>query len=493
VTTKASGVSGLAARAVVALLLLVGFYAMALSIAAALIYVVYAMVVLGHRVYIKLVFLMVAGAGAILWGILPRPDRFESPGPLLTEALQPRLFAMIRSVAKATGQAMPAEVFLVSDLNAFVAQRGGIMGFGSRRVMGLGLPLLQILNVSQLKGVLAHEFGHFHGGDVKLGPWIYKTRGAIERTIRTLIQTGSSIIYKPFHWYGMMFLRVTHAISRNQELQADALAARVVGVTSMIEGLKIIHGSSLAFNSYMNDEFAPLIGAGYLPPLADGFRRFVGVKHLTDIIDASVEEALSDTTSDPYDTHPPLSERVAALRSESSTDPACETAPAIDFISDLPALENQLMHFVLARPERIAELKRIDWSVAGKEAYPVVYKKMEDDVLPFVKGITAESLPPTVNDMASWGEKKLSHDAIGADQSRLALFTARTFGVAVILKLLQQGWEIQTFPGEPVVLVRGAVQVEPVKVAIEIAQGKLPFEKWRDLCETAGLLGVDLG
>jgi Zn-dependent protease with chaperone function len=34
------------------------------------------------------------------------------------------------------------------------------MGFGSRRVMGLGLPLLQALNVSQLEAVLAHEFGH---------------------------------------------------------------------------------------------------------------------------------------------------------------------------------------------------------------------------------------------------------------------------------------------------------------------------------------------
>ena len=27
--------------------------------------------------------------------------------------------------------------------------------------------------------MLAHEFGHFYGGDTKLGPWIYKTRAAI--------------------------------------------------------------------------------------------------------------------------------------------------------------------------------------------------------------------------------------------------------------------------------------------------------------------------
>jgi len=69
---------------------------------------------------------------------------------------------------------MPAEVYLIAEANAWVIDRGGIMGCGSRRVMGLGLPLLQVLSVYQLRAVLAHEFGHFHGGDTKLGPWVYK-------------------------------------------------------------------------------------------------------------------------------------------------------------------------------------------------------------------------------------------------------------------------------------------------------------------------------
>ena len=39
-----------------------------------------------------------------------------------------------------TAQTMPEEVYVVNAVNAFVAQRGGIMGIGSRRVMGIGLP-----------------------------------------------------------------------------------------------------------------------------------------------------------------------------------------------------------------------------------------------------------------------------------------------------------------------------------------------------------------
>jgi Zn-dependent protease with chaperone function len=69
---------------------------------------------------------------------------------------------------------MPAEVYLIPEVNAWVGQRGGFMGIGSRRIMGLGLPLLETLNVSQLEAVLVHEFGHYYRGDTRLGPWVYK-------------------------------------------------------------------------------------------------------------------------------------------------------------------------------------------------------------------------------------------------------------------------------------------------------------------------------
>jgi len=41
--------------------------------------------------------------------------------------------------------------------------------------MVIGLPLMQIMTVSQMRAVLAHEFGHYYGGDTKLGPWVYRT------------------------------------------------------------------------------------------------------------------------------------------------------------------------------------------------------------------------------------------------------------------------------------------------------------------------------
>jgi hypothetical protein len=132
--------ASLLTRSIIAILLLIGFYVLALGMAAGLLWTVYAQLSIAHRVFPKLALICVVLAGIILWSVLPRPDRFEPPGPELTEHAHPRLFALIRDVADKTRQRMPREVYLIADVNAFVAQRGGMMGFFSRRVMGLGLP-----------------------------------------------------------------------------------------------------------------------------------------------------------------------------------------------------------------------------------------------------------------------------------------------------------------------------------------------------------------
>src|SRR5262249_5945869 len=99
-------------------------------------------------------------AGALLWSIAPRRDRFTPPGPLLERGEHPRLFAELDSIASALDEPMPAEVYLVGDVNAWVTDRGGVMGFGSRRVMGLGLPLMAMLTTSEFRAVLARGVAH---------------------------------------------------------------------------------------------------------------------------------------------------------------------------------------------------------------------------------------------------------------------------------------------------------------------------------------------
>ncbi len=224
---EAVGAQSLARRAALAVLLTIGFYGLALGIAGVLLFIVYADIFLLGQIQLRLVLVCLAAAGIIIWSVLPRRDQFVAPGPQLLPAEHPALFGEVEAVAQRLGQAPPSEVYLAADVNAGVMERGGILGIGRKRVMLIGLPLLQMLTVEQVRGIVAHEFGHFYGGDTRLGPWIYKTRETIGRTIRNIGK--GSWLQAPFRWYGLMFLRTTHAISRRQEFVADRRAAGIVG------------------------------------------------------------------------------------------------------------------------------------------------------------------------------------------------------------------------------------------------------------------------
>src|SRR5215203_4320670 len=127
-------------RAVMAICLLVGFYVLALAVVVGLLWIPYAAWTYGGHVPLRILVMTIAASGTILWALLPRADKFEPPGPVLEKSTQPELFALIEDVASRTHQQMPMDVYLLHEVNAWVAHRGGVMGVGSRRVMGIGLP-----------------------------------------------------------------------------------------------------------------------------------------------------------------------------------------------------------------------------------------------------------------------------------------------------------------------------------------------------------------
>jgi len=93
-----------------ALLLMAGFYALAMGISGALLWVPYAEWAYLRRLHIKLAGVCIGAAGAVLWALVPRFDRFEPPGPQLTPTNAPDLFGLIDEIARTTAQEPPSEV-----------------------------------------------------------------------------------------------------------------------------------------------------------------------------------------------------------------------------------------------------------------------------------------------------------------------------------------------------------------------------------------------
>jgi heat shock protein HtpX len=457
-------------RSLVAILLLIGFYVLALGTAGGLLWMVYAQIVLAERVFIKLALICVALAGLILWSVMPRPDHFEPPGPRILESEQPRLFALVRDIGARTGQAMPREIYLVADVNAFVAQRGGIMGFFSRRVMGIGLPLLSLLTVSELSAVVAHEFGHYHGGDTKLGPWIYKTRSAMTRTVVSLVERGSgwgALVSVPFKWYLEFFLRITQAISRAQELAADALAARVVGPAPLISGLKVVHSGSAAYEAYLQHEFGPVIEAGFRPPLAEGFRAFVDGKSVKSSLEKLVKKELEDGEQDPFDTHPPLAQRIESLQAlPSSTGALNDDTPALTLLEDHDLAEANLIRNVDGRLEPLA------WSKVAARVLVPSWQKETNRLAQLLESPTLASLVMPGPQLGKLAARLLKRDLSDAPDAA-AQIGANLCAAAVCATLANAGWSVHNRVGRPISLRNGDHRFFPFKDFGSVARGEL--------------------
>jgi heat shock protein HtpX len=482
--------SSLAGRVALALTLMAGFYLLALAIVGLLLFVVYLEIASG-RLNIYLTIICLFAAGVILWSIIPRPQRFDAPGPLLKPDQNPRLFAELKSISSAVSQNLPSEVYLLPDANAYVAQRGGFLGLGCRRIIGIGLPLLSVLTVSQLRSVLAHEFGHYYGGDTRLGPLIFRTRIMVIRTVSGLHadNTFFYLIRLPFYGYGKMFLRITQAVSRSQEYSADRLAARLAGSANTITALRNIHGIGPAWDSYWRSEYAPILSSGFVPPLASGFKRFLQSKNVAEKVTEIIEKQSKESKTNPYDSHPSLKDRIAALESLPSGQEISEDAPAISLLDNIPPLEMGLLQPIADR-NNISGLKTAGWDEIAALVYIPSWERALRQRENLLKGLTPEELAE-----AAGKSDLLLNRLAGAEnlneQDRLGLLN-RTIGAALTLALLQRGWKVKTAPGDPVYVYRGKQKFEPFEIYQRLQSAALPPEVWQQTCRSLGIAAVDL-
>lgn len=467
----------LRSRALLAVALTVGFYVLALGLIAGLVAILFIPEVPG-----RVIGFCIFGAILIAISIIPRPSRFAPPGPLLNPAGQPRLFATLDEVARAVGEPMPAEVYLTPEVNAGVLQRG------RRRVMVIGLPLMQIMTVSQMRAVLAHEFGHYHGGDTKLGPWVYRTRETIERTLRTVSRQGA-LLQLPFLWYGRLFLRVSQGVSRQQEFAADQLAARTVGAKPMIDGLRNLARGSIAFDAYWRQEVVPLVEAGFQPPVAEGFTRFMAEPAIMKDVAAAAAKRLAEARTDPYDSHPPDAERIAALDALPAGPDYTDEPAAVTLVDGVDLIESVLLLGVL-KPG--LQLRSISWADTGTVALLPGLRERVRRQAGLVGNYTIGWLPELLNyaDRLGMSEAKAAGASVGPEQARsLGVGLA---GAALANALAQNGWTAESLPGRPIVMRHGDATVEPFAEVNRLARGEVDVDSWQRRCWELGIRDLGL-
>jgi heat shock protein HtpX len=484
--------------AVLAILMVIASYVFVVLLAAACILLSYA-VVSSESVGFQSLLLALFGvviAGGLLWSLVPRPDKFKPPGPGLNGDQHPRLFAELEKIAASLNEPMPREVYLIGDVNAWVADRGGILGVGSRRVMGLGLPLMSILTVSQFRAVLAHEFAHYYGGDTSLGPWVYKTKMAMIRTFQTMGSLGEFaryavlaimhlIVSTILKWYFIVFLRAINIVSRRQEFRADELACLVAGPKPLIDGLRAIHAAGPAWGSYWASEVSPILSNGRIPPLGEGFARFLASPVVAPQVETNVQKELREGKASPYDTHPPLRERIAAAEQLPTSDLPEDTRPASSLLGSPETLELSFLR--AANPDLPTDnLRGVAWEAVREEVTIPAWKSSVEECGPAFQGITVETLPDPIPKLRDLSASLRDPKGMLLTPEQRSQRAARMLSIALGLLMLENGWELQCSPGV-FHLERGQQTVNPFVVVNQMVAGKLSRDAWAQQCRDLGL------
>jgi len=329
----------------------------------------------------------------------------------ITEEQHPRLYAFIRRLTTETQTPFPKKIFISPDVNACVFYNSSFwsMFFPVRKNLEIGLGLVNSINISEFKAVVAHEFGHFSQKSMKLGSFTYNVNKVIHNMLfENNSYTSFLRAWGNLHGYLRIFVSITvriaggiqwilrgmyklinknyRSLSREMEFHADTVAASVSGGNNVISALSRIEVAANCYNSALNNANDKLkenrIAANIytdqlvvLQSLAGDYR--LPIKNGLPEISYHFIQSFSRSRinyKDQWASHPTLTERKMHLDQFSIEAPPDTSSPWLLF--DQPhALQEQLTRNLYAnvtlkddaRPYDSQEFER--WYNVRKETY----------------------------------------------------------------------------------------------------------------------------
>ncbi|MEU0877595.1 M48 family metallopeptidase [Lentzea sp. NPDC005914] len=358
-------------RAVVAVALLVGVYVLVLAVLAGIVLVdvlwfvndrpiaVIWWSIIGGMLAFALVSALFAVAGT---------SDDEVHGELVGEQDEPELWALVRRLAAEVGTRAPDRIFIVAEANAAVSQRTRLLGLvATTRRMYVGAPLLACMTERQLSFVLAHELGHYSNRDTRLMGVVAAGRVALIRMISKLNDRSwyHAAVALMFALYARLYFSVTASLSRQQEFAADAAATRIAGTDAAASALREVRAVEAAWSLFHDKHFRPAWEAGFLPTtIFTAFTGLLGSPELRAFLN-SVRENPPEREHSPYDSHPPLPDRIAAVTALAVPGRGTDR-PAGALLANGGAVMDKTLVSELV--EELGVKRRVDWATLSHTA-----------------------------------------------------------------------------------------------------------------------------
>jgi Zn-dependent protease with chaperone function len=251
----------------------------------------------------------------LIWLVRPRAH-FSARNIEPNEA--PELFAAIGELQRKLGVEGRIDIAVDKNFNAGAIERRGFLGLlGNKRTLVLGVPLLSALTRDQVLAVVAHEFGHFSRRHGLLGHWLYRARsGWLHYAAHTddhdsAFEKGAVSFAE---WFVPMFSGYSFVHARQCEYEADADAASAVSASAFADALTQVHVKGRAWVDNL-DTLVPQWQRENDSPPQDAHARWTQALRgaPAESMQRYLETAIAER-SDLLDSHPCLTDRLAALK-----------------------------------------------------------------------------------------------------------------------------------------------------------------------------------
>ena len=224
--------------------------------------------------YIILLFLLIVFIAIILLVFICmfffRKRTVDRSGWLeINKEQQPKLFELIESISKEIETNFPQKVYIGAGVDAMVFYDSNFKNllFPSKENLMIGLGLVNSMSESEIKAILAHEFGHFTQRSLNVYSYVYIENLVIykmlidEEYYQTLLLKFS--VVGKFFWIVVFYSRVIRwilrkaydvvsksymALSREMEFHADEVSAKVAGSVPAVTALLRTGLASDSFN-----------------------------------------------------------------------------------------------------------------------------------------------------------------------------------------------------------------------------------------------------
>ena len=204
--------------------------------------------------------------------------KYDDPNGIeVSQSDEPQLFDFLHQLADEVGAPKPHRVFITPDVNAAVFYDLSLLNFifPSKKNLIVGLGLVNVLRVDELKAVLAHEFGHFAQGSMLVGRWVYIAQQIISHMVATRDWFDSAVRFVSrfdirIAWIGWILsliiwsirslmdtffslvIMAERALSREMEFNADLVAVSVTGSDPLINALHKLQAADHAWQTALD-------------------------------------------------------------------------------------------------------------------------------------------------------------------------------------------------------------------------------------------------